>query len=112
VTLERRIILVSGILKENLPVVSKAPSTVEITYYRIKDSENLLIHLFNMTTNQRLYPDSVNEIFPVHGIVLHIKGGKKASMLNGSILNTSVRNSELVIEIPELKVIESLIVEY
>jgi hypothetical protein len=105
-------ILVSGILQENLPVVSKAPSTVEITYYRIKDSENLLIHLFNMTTNQRLYPDSVNEIFPVHGIVLNVKGGRKVTSLNGSQLNTSVQKSELLIEIPELKVIESLIVEF
>jgi hypothetical protein len=105
-------ILVSGIQKETLPVLAQAPSSVEITYFKIKDTNKLLVHILNMTTNQRHHPDSVNEIFPVSGIILRIKDGQKASSLNGTVIRTELKNGELLVTIPEFKVIDSLVIDY
>jgi hypothetical protein len=104
-------ILCSVIRPEELPVTAEAPDTVEISYFKMKDSDKLLIHILNMTTNQRLDPDSVNRIFPVSGIILSIKGGKTAFTLTDDPVRAERKGEDLMIRIDDLKLIQSLIVE-
>jgi hypothetical protein len=105
-------ILCSPILREELPVIAEAPDTVEISCFQTKESNKLLIHVLNMTTNQRLNPDSVNRIFPVSGILLRIKGGRTASSLTDDEPLILARQGDyLIVKIDDLELIQSIIVE-
>jgi hypothetical protein len=103
-------ILVKAIGAEALPLYAVAPSTVSITYYKLEKEKGLLIHLLNGTTNQSLAADPVNTIFPVQDIKINLKGYKKAFSLNGTEIKTTINNGYLTLTIPELKVIDTILV--
>jgi hypothetical protein len=103
-------IFTAAISPDNLPLIATAPASVSITCYRRPIDNSLLIHLMNATTNDRLTPDPVMEIIPLRNIKLRVKGYKKAMSINGTKLVTSLVDEHLQIIIPELEVIDSLVI--
>jgi hypothetical protein len=103
-------ILTAALSPENLPVYATASASVSITYYRRPTDNSLLIHLLNATTNDRLTPDPVIDIIPVRNIRIKVKDYQKAVSLSGQKLETSIKDGHLHITVPDLEVIDTLMV--
>lgn len=103
-------ILMAALSPDKLPVSAEAPSSVEITFYKRPKDDSILIHLLNATTNDRLSPDPVIDIIPVRNIRIRVKDYQKVVSLSGQTLETSIKDGYLHITVPDLEVIDTLVV--
>lgn len=102
-------ILAGAVCTADLDLSAEAPVSVEITWYKRTKDNSLLVNMLNSASYERQPTEPIGEIIPVRNIRLKARGFSKAASLQGTALEYSVTGGILNVSIPELNVIDTIV---